>query len=154
MARILPLLVVDDIAQSMDYYEKTLGFKKTMSMPGEGGQIVHGEVQIKDDITLMFSPGRMQAPPQDQVGRVLDEKLKKAGPAKGAGVVLYFDLGDQDIDAYYADVKRAGAKVVEEIKDQFWGDRNFTIEDKDGYLLTFSKHVRDVDFSQMQPPQS
>ena len=154
MARILPLLVVDDIAQSMDYYEKTLGFKKTMSMPNEGGEIVHGEVQISDDITVMFSPGRMQAPPQDQVGRVLDEKLKKAGQAKGAGVVLYFDLGDQDIDAYYADVNAAGAKVIEEIKDQFWGDRTFTIEDKDGYLLTFSKHVRDVDFSQMRPQQS
>jgi len=38
MARILPMLVVDDIAQSMDYYEKTLGFKKTMSMPGEGAR--------------------------------------------------------------------------------------------------------------------
>lgn len=151
MARILPLLVVDDIAQSMDYYEKTLGFKKTMSMPGEGGELVHGEVQITDDITLMFSPGRTQAPPQDAVGRKLDEKLSKAGAAKGAGVVLYFDLGNQDIDAYYADVKRAGAKVIEEIKDQFWGDRNFTIEDKDGYLLTFSKHVRDVGFSQIQP---
>jgi PhnB protein len=154
MARILPLLVVDDIAQSMDYYEKTLGFKKTMSMPNESGELVHGEVQITDDITLMFSPGRMQAQAPDAVGRVLDEKLALAGPAKGAGVVLYFDLGEQDIDAYYADVKRGGAKIVEEIKDQFWGDRNFTIEDKDGYLLTFSKHVRDVDFSQMQPQQS
>ena len=153
MARVLPLLVVDDIAQSMDYYEKTLGFKKTMSMPGEGGELMHGEVQITDDITLMFSPGRMASPPQDTVGRVLDEKLAIAGPAKGAGVVLYFDLGDQDIDKYYEDVKRAGAKVIEEIKDQFWGDRNFTIEDKDGYLLTFSKHVRDVDFSQMQQSQ-
>jgi PhnB protein len=156
MARILPLLVVDDIAQSMDYYEKTLGFKKTMSMPGEGGEIMHGEVQITDDITLMFSPGRMQAQ-TDAVGRLLDEKLSQAGAAKGAakgaGVVLYFDLGGQDIDKYYDDVKRAGAKVIEEIKDQFWGDRNFTIEDKDGYLLTFSKHVRDVDFSQMQPSQ-
>ena len=44
--------------------------------------------------------------------------------------------------------------MIEEITDQFWGDRTFTVEDKDGYLLTFSKHVRDMDFSQMQPPQS
>jgi PhnB protein len=153
MARVLPFLIVRDIAQSMDYYEKTLGFKKTMSMPNESGEIVHGEVQISDEITLMFGPGPTQATAQDPVSKLVDEKLKEAGPAKGAGVVLYFDLGEQDIDAYYADVKRGGAKIVEDIKDQFWGDRNFTIEDKDGYLLTFSKHVRDVDFSQMQPPQ-
>ena len=152
MARILPLLVVDDIAQSMDYYEETLGFKKTMSMPGEGGELAHGEVQITDDVTLMFSPGRTASHETDPVGATMDQKLAKGG-AKGAGVLLYFDLGEQDIDAYYADVKRAGAKIVEDIKDQFWGDRNFTIEDRDGYLLTFSKHVRDVDFSQMQPPQ-
>jgi PhnB protein len=147
------MLVVEDIARSMDYYEKTLGFKKGMAMPGEGGELMHGEVTIADDIMLMFSPGRVASQPQDAVGQKMDEKLTKAGPAKGAGVLLYFDLSEQDIDTYYEDVKKAGAKVIEEITDQFWGDRTFTVEDKDGYLLTFSKQVRDVDFSQMQPPQ-
>ena len=72
--------------------------------------------------------------------------------AAGVGVILYFDLGEHDIDRYFQEVKKAGAKFVEEIKDQFWGDRNFTVEDPDGYILTFSKHVKDVDFSEMQHP--
>ncbi len=144
MAYISPLLSVDDIARSMDYYEKVLRFGKGITLPGEGGKLMHGEVHIADDIHLMFMPT------QGGEGPVAD-KLAKGGP-KGAGVILYLNLGDQDIDAYYADVKRAGAKMIEEITDQFWGDRTFTIEDPDGYILTFAKHVRDVDFSQMQHP--
>ncbi len=48
---------------------------------------------------------------------------------------------------------RGAGEIVEEVKDHFRVARNFTIEDKDGYLLTFSKRTRDVDFSQMQAPQ-
>ncbi len=141
MPHVSPLLSVDDIARSMDYYERVLGFKKGLALPGEGGKLMHGEVHMADEIHLMFMPP----------GPVAQKQLAGGGP-KGAGVILYLDLGDQDIDRYYEDVKRAGAKFVEEITDQFWGDRNFTIEDPDGYVLTFSKHVRDVDFSQMQHP--
>ena len=144
MPYVSPLLSVNDIARSMDYYERVLGFKKGLALPGEGGKLMHGEVHVADDIHFMFSPAQREGP--------VAEKLAQGGP-KGAGVILYLDLGEQDIDQYYNDVKRAGARFVEEITDQFWGDRNFTIEDPDGYILTFAKHVRDVDFSQMQPPQ-
>ncbi len=144
MASISPLLAVEDIAKSMDYYESVLGFKKGLAMPGEGGQLMHGEVRIADNLMLMFSPAQGGQGPVAQ-------KLAQGGP-KGSGVILYIDLGDQDIDRYYGDVKKAGAKVIQEIDDQFWGDRIFTIEDPDGYILTFSKHVRDVDLSQMQHP--
>ena len=144
MANVSPLLAVDDIAKSMDYYEKVLRFNKGLALPGEGGKLMHGDVSIADDIMLMFSPDRGGEGP-------VADKLAKGGP-KGAGVILYLNLGDQDIDRYYEDIKRAGARIVEEIKDQFWGDRTFTIEDPDGYILTFAKHIRDVDFSQMQHP--
>lgn len=144
MPNVSPLLSVGDIARSMEYYERVLKFKKGLALPGEGGRLMHGEVRIADDIMIMFSPDQMREGP-------VAEKLARGGP-KGAGVILYLDLGDQDIDKYYEDVKRSGAKFVEEITDQFWGDRTFTIEDPDGYVFTFSKHVRDVDFSQMQPP--
>lgn len=145
MPYISPLLSVDDVARSMDYYEKVLKFKKGQALPGEGGKLMHGDVRIADDIMLMFSPDTAREGP-------VAEKLAKGG-VKGAGVILYLDLGDQDIDRYYQDVKQAGAKIIEPITDQFWGDRTFTVEDPNGYVLTFAKHVRDVDFSQMQPPQ-
>ena len=144
MPSISPLLSVDDIAKSMDYYESVLGFKKGLTLPGDDGKLTHGEAHI-GELMLMFRPAQ-------EPGNIAAAKLAQGAP-KGLGVLLYIDLGEQDIDRYYGDVKKAGAKFVEEIQDQFWGDRTFTIEDPDGYILTFSKHVRDVDFSQMEQPQ-
>ena len=143
MASISPLLSVDDIAKSMDYYESVLGFQKGLTLPGDDGKLTHGEAHI-GELMLMF---RLAQEP----GNIAAAKLAQGVP-KGLGVILYIDLGDQDIDRYYGDVKKAGAKVIQEIDDQFWGDRIFTIEDPDGYILTFSKHVRDVDLSQMRHP--
>ena len=144
MPSISPLLSVDDIAKSMDYYEKVLGFQRGLTLPGDDGKPVHGEAHT-GDLMVMFGPAQH---PEN----VAAAKLAQGTP-RGVGVLLYFDLGEQDIDSYYEGVKKAGAKVIEEITDQFWGDRTFTIEDPDGYILTFSRHVRDVDFSQMQQSQ-
>ena len=154
MAHVSPLLAVDDIGRSMDYYEQVLKFAKGLTLPREGtgvahsadgGALMHGEAHLADDIHIMFSPAQGGEGP-------LAEKLAKGGP-KGVGVILYLNLGDTDIDQYYQDVRQAGAKFIEPIQDQFWGDRTFTIEDPDGYILTFAKHVRDVDFSQMPARQ-
>ena len=144
MASISPLLSVDDIAKSMDYYDRVLGFQKGLTLPGDDGKLMHGEAHL-GELMLMF---RLAQEP----GNIAAAKLAQGAP-KGLGVVLYIDIGDQDIDRYYKDVRKAGAKVIQEIDDQFWGDRIFNIEDPDGYIITFSKHVRDVDFSQMQPQQ-
>ena len=149
MANVSPLLAVDDIGRSMDYYERVLKFKKGLTLPegtdiahsADGGGLMHGEVHLAHDIQVMFSPAQGGEGP-------LAEKLATGGP-RGVGVILYLNLGDTDIDQYYQDVRQAGATFIEPIQDQFWGDRTFTIEDPDGYILTFAKHVRDVDFSKM-----
>ena len=147
MANISPLLAVDDIGRSMDYYERVLKFTKGLALPGEGtnGALMHGEANLADDIQIMFSPAQGGEGP-------LAEKLAQGG-LRGVGVILYLNLGDTDIDQYYQDVRQAGATFIEPIQDQFWGDRTFTIEDPDGYILTFAKHVRDGDFSQMPSRQ-
>lgn len=43
-----------------------------------------------------------------------------------------------DVDAEYARLKDAGVKVGE-LRDQPWGERNFTFEDPDGYLWSYGR---------------
>ena len=52
--------------------------------------------------------------------------------------------GTKKLDDYFIELKRKGIRVVNEPKTEFWGDRIFTVEDPDGYTLTFSEHVQDV----------
>lgn len=46
-------------------------------------------------------------------------------------------------------VQRAGVTIIQTIRDQFWGDRRFVIQDPDGYRLSIAKTLRAVSHSEM-----
>ena len=69
--------------------------------------------------------------PADNVGIGNDEKL-------GTGVDLYMQI-DGDIDEYYQELKKKGVNITVDIKDEPYGIRDFTVEDVNGYKLTFNQ---------------
>jgi PhnB protein len=138
MAEIRPEYWVDDPGEVMRYYTDVLGFNKRYDVPGEGGKIVHAEIDFQGSNAIMIA---IAEPGRGSVDAVID-KLKKAGPqARGAGVLLYIDVGDFDIDKYYDDVVSKGARIIEPLQDQFFGDRTFRMEDPFGYALTFARKI-------------
>lgn len=136
MKSIIPALAVADIERSIRFYVDVLGFEEQFRLPGEDGTLVHGSVG-RGNASIMF--GKLDPNhPHDQ------------GPV-GRGVALYADVAeDEDIDAYFQRVKDAGATVVQEPKDQFWGHRDWIIEDPDGYLLWIGKQTRAVSAEEMR----
>ena len=78
----------------------------------------------KDGMVLMFIP-------VGNIGISREEKL-------GVGVNIYMQI-DGDIDKYYNELKDKGVKIVVDIKDEPYGIRDFTVEDIDGYKLTFNQ---------------
>jgi uncharacterized glyoxalase superfamily protein PhnB len=55
-----------------------------------------------------------------------------------------------DVDAHYARAKRAGATILEEPTDQFYGDRRYRAADPEGHHWCFATHVRDVSAEEMR----
>jgi uncharacterized glyoxalase superfamily protein PhnB len=51
----------------------------------------------------------------------------------------------EDVDEHYAKAVAEGAKVVEELQETVYGERQFGVEDLDGHRWLFSRHIRDVD---------
>jgi PhnB protein len=128
-------LIVEDMEKSIAFYTQTLGFENTFQMPDPDGNLMHAELAWKN-AHIMLGP----------VMWLAEELI----PYRGAGVNFYITVEEEDdIDQYYAMVKGKGVNIVEEIKDQFWGDRNFSIKDPDGYQLTFGKTVRQVSTEEM-----
>lgn len=128
MKSIIPALAVADIEKSVAFYSEVLGFDVTMTIPGEDGTLVHASIN-RGDAAIMFGK-RDTSNPHDQ-GQL------------GAGVALFATVADdEDIDAYFQRVKAAGATVVQEPTDQFWGHRDWIIADPDGYLLWIGKEMR------------
>ncbi len=122
MGILSPMLATRDMKKTVEFYDRVLGFKAGTVFPDTTNP-EYADFS-KDGIIIMFVPANTV-----KVGR--RDKL-------GAGVNLYLQI-DADVDNYYIDLIHKGVKVAAEIKDQQWGSREFTIEDNNGYFLTFSQ---------------
>jgi uncharacterized glyoxalase superfamily protein PhnB len=49
-----------------------------------------------------------------------------------------------NVDAHFEQAKSAGAKIVEDLHETEYGERQYGVEDLDGHHWLFSKHVRDL----------
>ena len=124
MGYLSPTLAVRDMKKTIDFYTNSLGFKLGMTFPSPDNP-EYADLS-KDGMVLMFLPTA-------NIGISSNEKL-------GVGVNLYMQI-DGDIDEYYDELKKKGVKITEDIKDEPYGIRDFTVEDVDGYLLTFNKEL-------------
>jgi uncharacterized glyoxalase superfamily protein PhnB len=120
-----PMLIVNDLEASSNFYQNALGFKHIFTMPGPGGQpaLVHLRWAKYADLLI--------ARPRD--GNELTEP-------KGVGISLNFNLSDHfngDMDAFAKHARENGATVTGPI-DQPWNVREVTVIDPDGYRLIFT----------------
>ncbi|MGA7488962.1 MAG: VOC family protein [Xanthobacteraceae bacterium] len=51
---------------------------------------------------------------------------------------------DEDIDAHCARARAAGATILAEPADQFYGDRTYRARDLEGHIWSFAQTVREV----------
>ena len=122
MGYISPTLAVRNMKQTIEFYKNSLGFKMGMAFP-DAENPEYADLS-KDGMVLMFIPA-------ENIGIGNQEKL-------GVGVNMYMQI-DGDIDEYYNELKNKGVKVVVDIKDEPYGIRDFTVEDINGYKLTFNQ---------------
>jgi uncharacterized glyoxalase superfamily protein PhnB len=122
--------------KSLDFYTKTLGFRTSDKLTRKDGKIAHASVGF-DSPLLMLSPVEYVRTPL-----TIEDMAKNKF---GIGVEFHIGMnGSKKLDAFFAEVKAKGVTVINEPKTEFWGDRQFTVKDPDGYALTFSEHVNDV----------
>lgn len=131
---IVPVLSVKDVDATLAFYAEKLGFKTDMVLAGPDGANVFAGTSL-GKATFMISR----------------HKEGEDASHHGNGVVFMVYLPeDGDIDALYADVKRKGVAILEELKTEYWGDRIFSVKDPDGYFLTISKTVEQTDMERVE----
>jgi len=122
MGVISPTLAARNMKQTIQFYRDSLGFKIGMAFPdADNPEYVD---LSKDGMVLMFIPAK-------NVSIYSKQKL-------GVGVNLYMQI-DGDIDEYYKELKNKGVNIAVDIKDEPYGIRDFTVEDINGYKLTFNQ---------------
>jgi len=134
MPRITPYLHYRDVASALEWLSKTFGFRERMRMPGADGRVSHAEMTYADGVVMMGCPGPDYRSPS-QLGN----------PTQSLYVYV------ADVDAHFRHARDAGARIVEEPADQFYGDRRYGATDPEGHLWYFATQVRDVRPEEMRP---
>lgn len=135
--RVTPYLLYTDVGKALEFICSAFGFTERMRVPGADGSILHAEADYEGHIVMMG----MANP---EMGAASCQDL----PAFHSTLMCYVD----DVDAHFARAKAAGAKIVQDPADQFYGDRTYRAEDIEGQQWSFHTHVKDIAPEDMEMP--
>ena len=126
---VTPYLIVTGAANALDYYKMAFDAQEIMRMPGPDGKIMHAELQIGSSRIML-------ADESPQMGHKSPQTLG----GSGTGLMLYVN----DVDDTFQRAVSGGGKIVQAVKNQFYGDRSGTLADPFGHQWTIATHVEDV----------
>lgn len=126
---VTPYLTLDEATDAIEFYKDAFGAEERVRMEAPDGKIGHAELQIGDSIVMLSDafPQATTRPPSELGGTT-------------AGVFLYVD----DVDSVVKTAVDAGAKITQEVADQFWGDRFGSVKDPFGHVWSIATHVEDL----------
>lgn len=117
-------LVYEDVTEAIEWLTRTFGFSEhyRYGEPAQGAQMHLGNAWI---MLRTARPG-------------------SATPAQSGISTQSLTVFVEDVDAHYQRAKSAGAKIVEELHETAYGERQYGVEDLAGHHWLFSRHARDV----------
>jgi uncharacterized glyoxalase superfamily protein PhnB len=115
-----PSLTANDIERSLVFYRDVLGFVVRERWEEHGA--LHGVELEAGSATFWLAQ---------------DDWKKGRDRVKGQGFRLYCATA-QDLDALARRIESRGGTLLEPVKDQPWGGRDFAVRDPDGFTITFA----------------
>lgn len=115
---IFPGILYRDAAAAIDWLERAIGFSKSEVVTGDGGDIVHAELQ-RDSDRLMVSP-------------------RNAGEL--GELTHYVNLFVSDPDAHCTRARAAGATIVREPHTTPYAARAYAARDAEGFVWWVSDY--------------
>lgn len=138
------LLQTKDMRQSMAFLRDVLGFTFDMAWP-DGPEPVWANFHLDNQSVMLGAVTSKEAANSmcagDAEAMVEANRIREAmakHPA-GIGVVIYMKVAD--VDAYHATLRDRGVKTLSTPKTQFYGQRDFSVRDPNGYQFTFYSPV-------------
>jgi PhnB protein len=132
---VTPYLACGDAARAIEFYAKAFGAVEVVRMPAPGGKIGHAEVKIGDSRLMLTDEYR---------------EMNFLGPQSRGGTTVHIHLYVKDVDAMVQRALAAGAKLLREVKDQFYGDRTGSLEDPFGHVWHIATHKEDLSKAELR----
>lgn len=119
------ILYVENVTESIEFFERAFGLERRMiHESGDYGELSTG------DTTLSFSSRRL-----------MEALGKSPGRPAPSSPVFEIAFETQDVAAALERARKAGAEVVQDIRDEPWGQTTAYVIDANGYLIEICSPV-------------
>ena len=118
---VFPGLRYRDAPAALEWLARAFGFEEVQVVPGPDGTVVHAEMRLSGGMIMLGSDR------DDRFGR-------------RAGLGWVYVALDGDIDAHHDRAVAAGAVVVEPLRDEEYGSREYSARDPEGNVWSFGTY--------------
>jgi uncharacterized glyoxalase superfamily protein PhnB len=132
----IPSLAYRDNRAALAWLESAFGFEPSEVLTDAQGNIVHAEMSHGDGVVM--------------IGGEWADWTRSPASLGGKNTQRVHVRLDHGIDVHCARARQAGARIVMEPADQFYGDRTYVAADLEGHYWTFSQPVRSVSREEME----
>jgi uncharacterized glyoxalase superfamily protein PhnB len=124
---VLPHITYENVSRAVVWLTNAFGFTEHYRYGEPGGRVDGAQMHLGNAWIMLNSarPGR-------------------ASPAQVGHDTQSLTVFVNDVDAHFEKAKAAGAKIVEDLHETEYGERQYGVEDLEGHHWLFSRHVRDV----------
>ena len=128
MTMLWPTLTVLDVEASIAFYGEWLGFRQDLAEKDDTDVTFLGSVEVGETVIMFESAG--------------PNATLEPNHGERSGVMLTVCLSDaDDIDALYQRLLQGGVRICAPIGDRPWGNRDFMLQDPDGYRISIAKQI-------------
>lgn len=132
----IPSLAYKDNRAALEWLQRAFGFAPSEILTDADGNIVHAEMTHGDGIVM--------------IGTEWADWTRSPASLGGKNTQRVHVRIENGIDEHCARARQAGATIVKEPEDQFYGERAYIAADLEGHYWTFSQPVRNVSREEME----
>jgi uncharacterized glyoxalase superfamily protein PhnB len=126
----IPSLAYKDNRAALKWLQSAFGFEPSEVLTDAEGNIVHAEMSHDDGVVM--------------IGGEWADFTRSPASLGGKNTKRLHVRIEGGIDEHCARARQAGATIVMEPADQFYGDRCYMAADVEGHYWTFSQPMRNV----------
>lgn len=132
----IPSVAYKDNRAALEWLQAAFGFEPSEVLTDSQGTIVHAQMTFGEGVVMIG-------------GEWADwtRSPLSLGGKNSQRVHVYLRDG---IEEHYRRARQAGARIIVELADQFYGDRTYVATDPEGHYWTFAQPVRNVSRDEME----
>ncbi len=134
-----PAVTYSDAKAATAWLGEAFGFELSMAIEDPSGDpmMSHYEMTSAGEGLIM-------------IGGEWSDRMRSPRGVDGRNTQRVHVQVDTDVDAHCARARAAGAEIVMEPTDQFYGDRSYRALDCEGHEWSFSQRVREVSLEEAE----